>query len=552
MRSGPATAASLIGQVLDGKYRLDSLIGKGGMGAVFRGHHVAMDRRVAVKIIHPELSAEPEVGRRFAREAKGTFAVDSAHAIKVLDFAASTTPHAGLLYMVMEYLDGRTVSKELEVDGPLAPRRALHVVRQVAEALAAAHRVGIIHRDIKPENIMLIRVGDDPDYAKVLDFGLAKLIHGAGDAALSVAALTQAGMVFGTPDYMSPEQATAKPLDQRSDVYALGASLFEMLVGRRPFIGDTPMQVLVQHVKNPPPHLDELAPHLAPLRALDALVHRCMAKAPTARPGSAFELITAIDQVAATLPPATPVRGQPSAQTMQLPVAGSGGKSGWVAGLTPDGELPPVQPDAPLHAPGASWADAPRSQPVSGIAEGLEPDRPPTGASRPVLIRRRWPIAAGVVAALATAGVIAWSASRSASGSDSRSATPPALDAVPVAVAPPDAAPLAPILGPPDAAPGSTTDDDAAAAAAARAERKKKEIAEHLAEAEKAHRAKRPLLQQAAADAVLALDKRHPRANFLFGDALVQAKDLTNGCAYLKRARGIAAAKARMAEVGCK
>jgi hypothetical protein len=315
--------------------------------------------------------------------------------------------------------------------------------------------------------------------------------------------------------------------------------------------------VLVQHVKNAPPHLEELAPHLAPLRALDALVHRCMAKSPAARPGSAFELIEAIDQVAATLPPATPVRGQPSAQaTMQLPAAGSG-KSGWVPGLTPDGELAPVQPPAPLEVAGASWGQAPRSQPVSGIADGLEPDEPPPGMSRLVVVRPRWPIAVGVVAALAAAGIIGWKASRSASGSGSRSAAAVSDAAVVVvAPAPSDAAPRSVAA---DASPAhpeqALTEGERASrddTAAVRAERRKKEIAEHLAEAEKAFRAKRPLLQQAAADAVLALDKRHPRANFLFGDALVQAKDLTNGCAYLKRARGVAAAKARMAEVGCK
>src|SRR5688572_29548981 len=226
------------------------------MGAVFRGTQVPIERRVAIKIIHPELAGDPAVARRFAREARGTFRVESEHAIRVLDFAASADPLPGLLYMVMELLDGRTVAQELDVDGALAPRRALHVARQTALALAAAHRVDLVHRDIKPDNIMLIRHGDDPDFAKVLDFGLAKLIEDApGDAALSAVALTKHGMVFGTPDYMSPEQATGKALDARSDVYALGATLFEMLTARPPFLGATAMAVLVQHVKAPPPSL---------------------------------------------------------------------------------------------------------------------------------------------------------------------------------------------------------------------------------------------------------------------------------------------------------
>src|SRR5215510_7065515 len=146
------------------------------MGAVFRATHLSMDRRVAIKLLKPHLTTDTTQLQRFAREARSTLKVESPHAVKVLDFGV--TPHRDY-YMVLEYLDGRTVQRELDVDGPFAPARAVHIARQALHALGAAHRRGLIHRDIKPENIVLMRVGDDPDYAKLLDFGVAKLMEGA-------------------------------------------------------------------------------------------------------------------------------------------------------------------------------------------------------------------------------------------------------------------------------------------------------------------------------------------------------------------------------------
>jgi serine/threonine protein kinase len=206
--SDASAADPLLGQVLDGKYRLRERLGAGGMGAVYRADQLAMDREVAVKVIQPSLARQPDVVRRLLREAKGTFAVDSPHAVRVIDCAVTGD---GMPYVVLEYLAGRTAAQELDVDGPLALPRALHVMAQVAEALAAAHRVGLVHRDLKPENVMLLHVGDDPDFAKVLDFGLVKLMDDAPLRALSHARLTQAGVVFGTPAYMSPEQAIGAP-----------------------------------------------------------------------------------------------------------------------------------------------------------------------------------------------------------------------------------------------------------------------------------------------------------------------------------------------------
>jgi serine/threonine-protein kinase len=525
--------SSLIGKVIDGKYALDSLLGRGGMGAVYRGHHVAMGRKVAVKVIHPQLATDQIAARRFVREARGTFAVDSDHAVKVYDFAESDQP-PGLLYMVMEHLDGRTVAEELKVDGAMSVSRALRVARQVASALEAAHRVGIIHRDIKPENVMLIRVGDDPDFAKVLDFGLAKLIEGTPDPALSAASLTQHGMVFGTPDYMSPEQATGKKLDLRTDVYALGASLFEMLTGRPLFHGASPMAVLVQHVREAPPHLVDFAPQLAHLDAVDRLVQRCIAKSPDDRPATARDLIAAIDRVVDGLPSA-PV-ATPGSETMSMPalprVPRTGGQSLWVERLDETG----------------STTTAP-DRIVSGLADKLEPA--PAGTSQPVRRRRLWLVAVGGLAFgaggagiwMATRGSTA--ASRSASITDdaasidaaatvaaSVDAKAPSDAAAAVAVAPPDG------RTPADARPRVAVDRDA--------------VERLVKTAYEARAAGNRLKQMGAAGEALDLDRRDVQANFLLGDALVLEGDIANGCAHLRRAKSLRAARKRMEEAGCK
>src|SRR3954470_20323213 len=181
-------AEGLVGIVLDGRYRLDALLGEGGMGAVFRAHHLAMDRKVAVKLLKPHLTSDEVALRRFAAEARRTMRVDSPHAVKVLDFGVTEGKD---YYMVLEYLDGRTVQRELEIDGPFAPSRVLHIARQTLQALGAAHASGLVHRDIKPDNLLLMRVGDDPDYTKVLDFGVAKLMEGAAKSSRSQLSLTQ-------------------------------------------------------------------------------------------------------------------------------------------------------------------------------------------------------------------------------------------------------------------------------------------------------------------------------------------------------------------------
>ena len=275
-------AEGLVGVTLDGRYRLEAVLGEGGMGAVFRATHLAMDRRVAIKLLKPHLTGDEAALHRFAREARNALKVESEHAVKVVDYGV--TPLFDY-YMVLEYLDGRTVQRELEIDGPFSPARVVHIARQVLHALGAAHRIGLIHRDIKPDNLLLLKQGDDPDYTKVLDFGVSKLMEGSAKSSRSALKLTQAGVVFGTPEFMSPEQACGLALDGRSDLYSLAATMYSMLTGTALFEGNSAIELLTHHARTPAPHLPaDLAPRL------DAVLQRCLGKHKEARYPSAEAL----------------------------------------------------------------------------------------------------------------------------------------------------------------------------------------------------------------------------------------------------------------------
>lgn len=302
--------SSRVGTVLDGRYRIERLLGQGGMGLVYRAHHLAMDRPVAVKVLRGNLASDPVAARRFALEAKTTTKVDSPNAVKVFDFGITSD---GEYFMVMEYLDGRTAQRELDVDGPMELRRALHVIRQALAGLAAAHAVGVIHRDVKPENLLLMRQGSDPDACKVLDFGVAKLMVQAADAGT---ALTREGMVFGTPEFMSPEQACGQPLDGRSDLYSLAATLYTLLTGEPLFRGSSAVEILSKHVTTPPPRLVQ-RPGLEHLHALDQVLQRALAKKPDDRFRDAAELERALALLAPASEPQS-LAGSPTVSTPAL------------------------------------------------------------------------------------------------------------------------------------------------------------------------------------------------------------------------------------------
>ena len=273
----------LLGQTLAGKYKIEKLIKTGGMGSVYRGRHVLMDKTVAIKVLRPALAGDDAVVARFSREAKAASKISHPHAVSVTDFGEAEN---GVVFLVMEYLDGRTLKDVIVKEGPLSLGRAVEIVRQVAGALDAAHGQGVIHRDLKSENIMLVSHNGD-EWAKVLDFGIAKILQPVGSAA--DAEITQANLVVGTPQYMSPEQCSQSgALDARSDVYSLGIIVHEMLTGKLPFTGESATVVMMKQVQDAPPSV--LASRSQLPAAVDQVIKRALAKQPIDRFQSAGEL----------------------------------------------------------------------------------------------------------------------------------------------------------------------------------------------------------------------------------------------------------------------
>ena len=276
----------LLGQTLAGKYRIDKLIKTGGMGSVYRGKHVLMDKTVAVKVLRPSLAVDDVVVARFSREAKAASRISHPHAVSVTDFGEAEN---GVVFLVMEYLDGRTLKEIINSEGALSLERTVGIVRQVAGALDAAHSQGVVHRDLKSDNIMLVH-HDGDEWAKVLDFGIAKIMQTTGNREGDI---TEANLVVGTPQYMSPEQCSQTgQLDARSDIYSLGVIVYEMLTGRLPFTGESPTVIMMKQVQDPPPSI--LAARSDLPAEVEGIIKRALAKQPLDRYQSAGELSGAL------------------------------------------------------------------------------------------------------------------------------------------------------------------------------------------------------------------------------------------------------------------
>jgi eukaryotic-like serine/threonine-protein kinase len=337
------------GQLLDGRFRVGSWIARGGMATVYLGTDTKLDRTVALKVAHAELAHDPDFVRRFTGEARSAARLSSPNVVGVYDQGS----HAGLPYLVMEYVPGQTLRELMRARGRLEPREALDIISGVLAGLAAAHEAGIVHRDVKPENVLL----GAGNVIKVADFGLAR--------AASRASHTQTGMLIGTAAYLAPEQVARSVSDSRTDVYAAGVMLFEMLTGVQPHTGDTPLAVAHKHVSDVVPPPSSVVPGLPP--SLDALVALATNRDPDLRPGDAGQFLQAISDARSGLP----VTG-PGAQPGQLP-AQPARISGPVPSVDPAG-FPWFDEGNPAggygQAPGGEPGQAPGSGP--GAMQGNE------------------------------------------------------------------------------------------------------------------------------------------------------------------------------------
>jgi serine/threonine-protein kinase len=284
------------------------------MGAVYKALQPKIGRPVAIKILHSKLVGRRDLVSRFSREAKALAHLTHPNTVKVFDDGVLPD---GSLYIVMEFLEGRNLNQSVRARGPLPAARALPVLIQVCGALEEAHRRGIVHRDLKPENIVLCNQGGIEDFPKVLDFGLAKVTE--REMRPGSVVLTQEGMVFGTPEFMSPEQAQGLTLDGRSDIYSLAVILYEVLTGKLPFEAKMPMEYIQLHVTQPPLPLDGRVPGLSFPPGLGAVLAKAMAKDPAQRFASAAEFAAALARFAGDKPLAPALAGGPQGRPMTAP-----------------------------------------------------------------------------------------------------------------------------------------------------------------------------------------------------------------------------------------
>ena len=393
--------------ILDGQFQILQKIGSGGMGAVYKAAQPAMNRMVAVKILHPKLTNRKDLVSRFRREARAMSHLEHPNTVKVLLYGELDD---GALYIVMEYLEGRNLNQVVRKEGPLSPERAVPVLIQVCGALQEAHLQGIIHRDLKPENIFLSTNGGLRDYPKVLDFGLAKVTE--RELRPGSIMLTQEGMVFGTPEFMSPEQAQGKTLDARSDIYSLAVILYEVLTGKLPFDAKTPMEYIQAHVTKAPIPLDSRVPGRTFPSGLGAVIVRALEKTPEKRYASAADFAQALKPFAgmagkgftAMMPKGT---SQQVANVQEFPGAPV---------ELPVVPIEPSKPSVPIRPPASSL---PKTVRMSPIPDGAGPPllattpqgRVPVGAlaAAAAAQRRTHPTALmlmGIAAGCLVAGVV--------------------------------------------------------------------------------------------------------------------------------------------------
>ncbi|WP_169927461.1 serine/threonine-protein kinase [Labilithrix luteola] len=358
----------LVGRVLHGKYKVVKLLGEGGMGAVYVGEQSLGPtvRKVAIKTLHSHLSRDPQIRERFHREVGTLAGLEHPNTVQVFDFG---TTEDGLLFIVMEFVQGESIATVLEKGGAMAAARVQKVLTQICGSLAEAHSKGIIHRDLKPDNVILTDRAGQKDFVKVLDFGIAKR---SGEEDRNEAKLTQQGMVLGTPPYMSPEQFTGQPLDVRSDIYSLGVMGYEMLTGQLPFEAKTAWEWATLHMTAAPKALEATPNGAALPESMRGAIMRALAKSPDQRFASVNDFL---DRFTGTAPADGPeiARRQPTVQ--DAPAYGAPPPAyGAPPAMGADPQKGKTQMGEPLAFPpgfGASPAPPAYGSPAGGTSPGM-------------------------------------------------------------------------------------------------------------------------------------------------------------------------------------
>jgi serine/threonine-protein kinase len=414
--AAPAGLEALTGRVVAGRYRVVAKLGAGGMGTVFRAEQVAVKRPIALKVLDPAMTANPELVRRFQAEAEVVARLSHPNTVTLFDFGQDD---AGLLYIAMELVPGKSLRDVIAREAPLGPYRAVDVAEQIASSLADAHSHGIVHRDLKPDNVILSERAGRRDFARVLDFGIAKLFD---DGAHTPApAMTRAGQILGTPQYMSPEQVTGRTVDGRTDIYALGVMLYEMLTGRPPFTGDSLIALLSAHLHDPPP---PLPPQLGVPMPLERLLFACLAKEAAQRPPDMVTVATTLADLRTLLDPGprrkssaigampplpTPLPGaQMTPPPMPMPVS------------TPGPSSQPAFTPPPLPMPGAQRVPTP--MPVASPQWAVNTPAPALPAPRKTAAVWPWLVLALLV--VAGGGAAAFFGLRGQDGGDTPEPSP--------------------------------------------------------------------------------------------------------------------------------
>jgi serine/threonine-protein kinase len=364
-------AQDLIGTVVDGRFRIERIVGRGGMGTIYACRHVVVGKAFAIKVLRGGIERSEEVLQRFIREAQAANAVQSRHICETHDFGQLPT---GALYVVMELLQGISLTRALR-EKRLARREIKHVFIQVAETLDKAHRAGIVHRDLKPDNVVLVEDEGDPYFVKLVDFGIAKMVQSKASN------LTETGVILGTPYYMSPEQARGDPIDHRSDIYALGVMMFRAFTGKLPFIADTAMGVLTRHLTEKPPLPSVLVGDID--AALERLILRCLEKRPIDR----FQSMADVAEALRLMPDDTRSMERAYLHDETVDERGSSPMAGPApSGRPRSGKPPPLPPGLAPHAmsePTPTRVETPKSKAAFAPTELATPSPVPRAPPQP-------------------------------------------------------------------------------------------------------------------------------------------------------------------------